>query len=441
MNSPTPATPYNRAAELALGVYLSALDAVRADPLVRRAVSVAEGVLRLGDVSVRLDTFDRVLVVGAGKAAYGMAAAIDDLLRDVPVEGVVVTKHGHGGPAGRIRVLEAGHPVPDAASVAGGQAVADVAASAAERDLVLCLISGGASAIMELPEAGISLDDLRATTDALLRCGAPIGELNTVRATLSRLKAGGLARLASPARVVALVLSDVLGNPLEVIGSGPCVARQANPAEARRVLELRGIWDRVPQAVHDRIANATAPGVPSGPAAEHAIIGDIRTALDAAREAAIAAGLRPLVLTGWLQGEAREVGGVFGAMLRDLPRTATDTGTDCLIAGGETTVTVRGSGKGGRSQELALAAAMAAAETPDVALLAGGTDGTDGPTDAGGALVDGLTAARGTEAGRDARAALAENDAYPYLDASGALVKTGPTHSNVGDLVIAVATR
>jgi hydroxypyruvate reductase len=435
------AAPCNRAAELALAVYLSALNAVRADTLVRRALRIEGDFLAIGDVRVARSSFDRVVLVGAGKAACGMARAVEEVLSGLPIEGVVVTKHGHADALERVRVLEAGHPVPDAASVAGGRAVAEAAAAAGERDLALCLISGGASAIVELPEEGVSLEDLRATTEALLRAGAPIEELNAVRATLSRLKAGGLARLAAPARVVALVLSDVLGNPLEVIGSGPCVGTAPDPARARQVLRDRGLWDRVPQAVRDRIDRAPAPGPARRSPADHVLVGDLWSAIEAAKSAAVEKGLRPIVLTGWLQGEAREVGGVFGAMLRDLPRTARDTGFDCLIAGGETTVTVTGTGVGGRSQELALAAARAAAGVRDVALIAAGTDGTDGPTDAAGALVDGDTLRRGDQGGRSAGAALAANDSHPYLEAAGALVKTGPTHSNVGDLVIAVTAR
>lgn len=438
MNEHPVAQPRNTAARAALDVYLKALAAVRADLLIRRAVAIDSQTLHIGRCAIPRDAFDRIRVVGAGKAAHAMAAALEEALSDLPLQGVVVTKYGHGGRLPRIRVLEAGHPVPDDASVAGGRAVAEALATTTERDLVLCLISGGASAILELPEEGVSLDDLRATTDTLLRSGAPIGEVNAVRATLSRLKAGGLTRLAAPARVVALVLSDVLGNPLEVIGSGPCVAADADPARAREVLRRRGLWDLVPPAVRHRLERTGARRAGHALPAEHVIVGDIRTALDAAREAARAAGLRPLVLTGWLQGEAREVGGVFGAMLRDLPRTARETGFDCLIAGGETTVTVRGTGRGGRSQELALAAAVAATGATPVALVAAGTDGTDGPTDAGGALIDGDTVALGDAAGLSAAAALADNDAYTYLDRVDALIRTGPTHSNVGDLVIAV---
>lgn len=427
----------NAAAAHALAIYLSALDAVRADRLVLSAVGREGDTLRMDGQAFPLGGYERVYVVGAGKAATGMAQAIEKRLGDHLTEGVVVTKYGHGGPTRKIRVLEAGHPIPDEGSVAAGRAIHALAQRAGERDLVLVLISGGASALMELPHEGITLDDLRVTTDLLLRAGATIDELNAVRACLSQLKAGGLARAAHPATVVCLVLSDVLGNPLHVIGSGPCVDTPIDPRAAEEITARYAVQDKIPARVLEFLSHLRpSPLHPVTLSPLHVIVGDIWTALEAARNAALERGLRPCALTGSVRGEAREVAQVFAGIARDLPRTCQKTGVDCYIAGGETTVTVRGRGTGGRSQEIACAAVPILDGVEGVALLAAGTDGTDGPTDAAGGLVTGETMAKARAAGLRVEAALRENDAYPFLQAVDALLLTGPTHSNVGDLVL-----
>ncbi len=441
------ASPRNEAARLAMSIYEEALDAVRSDHLIRSSVERKDNILRLGDVCLDLNDFERVFVLGAGKASAMMAAAIDPILGDALTEGIVVTKDASGSPECRIKVLEAGHPIPDERSVAAGTAIHNLASKAREHDLVICLLSGGASALMELPHPGIKLEDLQTTTQMLLRAGATINELNTVRACLSQLKAGGLARAAASAKLVCLVISDVLGNPLEVIGSGPCVHSDVSPQEAMMILARYSLVESLPQSVRARITNLTpspphlqtsTPPHPPTPSPPHIILGDLWTALDAAKASAERRGLKTIILTGSLQGEAREVAKVFGGIARDLPRTFVDHGNSCTIAGGETTVTVRGEGKGGRSQELACAAAAVIDGIPGVALLAAGTDGTDGPTDAAGGLVDGETKQIAKEKGLTVEAALAANDSYPFLQVSDSLMISGPTHTNVGDLVIVV---
>jgi hydroxypyruvate reductase len=330
--------------------------------------------------------------------------------------------------------------VPDDASVAGGQAIAELAERLGADDLALVLISGGASALMELPVPGVGLADIRAATDALLRCGATIDELNAVRARVSQLKAGGLARLLAPARVLCLVMSDVLGNPLGVIGSGPCWTGGGAMRDARDVIARYGLAGRMPASVMDRI-EAASPGEHARADAcdvGHFIIGDIRTALDAAVEAARGLGHRPATLTASMRGEAREIARLIAAMARDLPATRKTNGLDCLILGGEPTVTVLGDGLGGRCQELACAAAPYLDGVDGVALLAAGTDGTDGPTDAAGALVDGSTARRVAELGANIGDALARSDSHHLLEAAGCLIRSGATGSNVGDVVIAL---
>ncbi len=390
---------------------------------------------------IALSGFEHIYAVGAGKAAAAMALACEVALGERLTEGLVVTKDGHSLSTLRIDVIEASHPTPDHRSVEAGARIAAIVSRATIRDLVICLISGGASALMELPEDGVTLEDLQATTELLLRSGAPIEELNAVRACLSKLKAGGLARLAAPARVVCLLISDVLGNPLDVIGSGPCFTTARRPVEALDILQRRGLTEIVPRSVlqHLRsLANTIQAESYDTSQVDHVVLGDIDTALDAAMSEAERLGLDTTILTNRMTGEARDAGVRLAHAALDLTLQAQPPGPGCLIAGGETTVTVRGSGLGGRSQEIAVTAASLLDGVYDVALLAAGTDGTDGPTDAAGGLVEALTSARAHSAGRTAEDALLNNSSYDYLEAAGALLKTGPTNTNVGDLVIIV---
>lgn len=452
-----PQTRPPTARQHALAIYHAALDAVRADSLLTAAVTRTGDTLTLHSppvgtpvrgtatphLSLDLAAHPAVRVVGAGKAAAGMAAAIETLLGDRLTEGIVVTKREHRLPTRRIEVREAGHPVPDADSVAAGAAIRALVQRAAPEDLVLCLLSGGASSLLELPCEPVTLDDLRAVTDALLKAGAAIEELNAVRACLSRLKAGGLARACRAHTLVCLVLSDVLGNPLDVIGSGPCLETPVQPMAARDVLTRYGLWnDSLPPNVRTRLtaepdADPTAD-LPRPHPVPHLLVGDIWTALTAAERAAAERGLSVTLLTGNVRGEAREAAHIVGGIAKDLPRTASADTTRCYLLGGETTVTVRGAGRGGRSQEMACAIAPMIAGVENVAVLCAGTDGTDGPTDAAGGIVDGSTDARAAAHGLTAANALANSDSYPYLLAADALVKTGPTHSNVCDLMILV---
>jgi hydroxypyruvate reductase len=338
--------------------------------------------------------------------------------------------------------------LPDARSLEAGRRAAEFLRAGGATDLVLVLVSGGASALAVLPRASLSLDALRATTDLLLRAGAPIGELNTVRKHLDLLKGGGLVRLAAPARLVVLLLSDVVGDDPSVIASGLTVPDPTTYADAMEVLARRGLRDSAPPAVREVLARGARgeepetlkPGEALARLASTAVIARGATAVEAAAARAAALGFTPHVLGTGVEGEARAVG---RAMAELLGATAQGRGPvrppAALLWAGETTVTVRGHGRGGRNQEVALAAARALADIPGVCLAALGTDGTDGPTDAAGALVDGSTAGRARAAGLDLERALAENDAYPVLDALGALIRTGPTGTHVNDLGIALA--
>ena len=399
--------------------------------------------------SYDLAAVDRVLVVGAGKAAAAMAAALHSILGDRLSGGLVVTKYGYASAGtGPIKLVEAGHPVPDEAGVAAARQMADLLAGGTGQDLVLAIISGGGSALLALPAAGISLADLQTTTDLLLRSGAPIGEINAVRKHLSQVKGGGLARLAAPSPVLGLILSDVVGDPLDAIASGPTAPDPTTFADAWAALERYGLTEQVPAPVRSRLQvgqrsdlpETPKPGAPLFDKVQNILVGSNRLAAEAAALEAQSWGLNALLLSTFVEGEARQVARVAGALAKELvhydrpaPRPA------CLVWGGETTVTVRGTGRGGRNQELALAAALALDGVPNVLLAALGTDGTDGPTDAAGAVVTGETVARARALGLDPAAHLTNNDAYPFFDALDDLIRTGPTGTNVNDLLFLFA--
>jgi hydroxypyruvate reductase len=380
-----------------------------------------------------------------------MVAALNAILSDRLAGGLVVTKYDHVDPAldtGPVEVVEAGHPLPDEAGVRNTQRLADLMAGVSDRDLVLAVLSGGGSALLTLPVAGLRLSDLEATTEVLLRCGATIVELNTVRKHLSQIKGGGMARLAGNAPLASLILSDVVGDSLDVISSGPTVPDPTTFADAWAVLEKYDLMERTPQAVREHLVAGLDGGLPDTPKpgarlfdrVQNVIVGSNRLAAEGAVGAAQAGGLNALLLSTFVEGEAREVAQVAGALAKELvhsdrpiPKPA------CLVWGGETTVNVRGSGLGGRNQELALAAAMAMEGLPEVVLVALGTDGTDGPTDAAGAVATGETVARGCALGLDPAAYLANNDAYHFFDGLGDLIRTGPTGTNVNDLLFIFA--
>jgi hydroxypyruvate reductase len=324
----------------------------------------------------------------------------------------------------------------------------DLLADADPRDLVVCVISGGGSALLTLPVEGISLTDLQQTTDALLRCGATINEINVVRKHLDVVKGGGLARAAAPAQLLTLVLSDVVGNPLDAIASGPTVPDTSSWRGAAEVFDRYELWDEVPAAVADRVRRGLAGEFPENPGpddplfatAQTVVVGSNLRAAQAAAAQGATLGLRTLVLSTYLEGEARDVARLLAGVLREVNASGNPLPRPCLVvAGGEPTVTIRGTGRGGRNQELALAAAFSLQDVPNVLLASIGTDGNDGPTDAAGAFVDGTTLARARARGLDARAALAHNDSYSFFDALGELVKTGPTNTNVNDLYLLFA--
>jgi hydroxypyruvate reductase len=358
-------------------------------------------------------------------------------------------------PESRIAIMEAGHPVPDEPGLAGAEQIAALVQGLTPRDLVIVLISGGGSALLPLPVAGVTLDDYRVLTDLLLRCGADIREINAVRKHCSRLQGGGLARLAAPARVATLILSDVVGSPLDVIASGPTVPDGSTFSDALAVLDRYDIAGQVPASILDHLRRGAVGAVPDTPKpgdpafdnVTNVIIGDNGRAGRAAVAEAQRQGFQSVLLTTFFQGEAREIGKAVAGLAQGIACGQSDlTPPACLVLGGETTVTVRGKGVGGRNQELALAAAIALDGYPmpdgvEVAIVSLATDGTDGPTDAAGGIATADTLRRGRALGLDARAALADNDSYRYLGALGELVITGPTGTNVNDLVLVFVFR
>jgi glycerate 2-kinase len=397
-------------------------------------------------------------LVGVGKAAEAMAEGARQALGD-RIRGGILILPPVGAPSGPppehaaspvvpdtlqgLRAFRGGHPVPDAGSVEGSEAILELASACSQEDLLLCLISGGGSALMTLPPHGVSLEAVQRTTDLLLQSGATIHELNCVRKHLDRLKGGRLARAAAPARVVALVLSDVVGDPPEVIASGPVSPDPTTFVDAIAVLKARGVWGAVPSSVRGHLLRGKEGGEEESPKegdpglgnVEWRLVGSNRMAVDAAREVAEGLGFHTGVLSTLLTGEAREVGRVLGAAGQEMRRTGEPVPLPgCLLAAGETTVSVVGSGRGGRNQELALGAALALEGAQGILVASMGTDGVDGPSDAAGAVVDGSTVSRACRRGLDPRDALARNDSHSFFAALGDLLLTGPTGTNVMDL-------
>jgi glycerate-2-kinase len=379
----------------------------------------------------------RCVVVGAGKSAAVMAAALEDAWPDVPLEGVVVTRYGHSVPTRRIAVLESSHPVPDANGEAAARRVLSAVRGLGPNDLVIALMSGGASALLPLPAPGLTLADKQAVNRALLASGATISEMNCVRKHLSAIKGGRLAAAAAPARVVTLAISDVPGDDLAIIGSGPTVPDPSTFAQARAILAKYAIAPSPQVAARLRRDDDETPKPGSLPNAEARLIATPLMALRAAAEAARAAGLSPLILGDALEGESRELGTVMAGIARSVRAHAEPLAPPALLlSGGETTVTIGDgpAGRGGRNTEFLLGLAVALAGAPGIWAAAGDTDGIDGTEDAAGAIVTPDTLARARAAGLDPPTVLAGHDSFSLFAALGDLIRTGPTLTNVNDL-------
>jgi hydroxypyruvate reductase len=382
----------------------------------------------------------RTIVVGAGKASAAMARAFE-LAWAGPLEGVVVTRHGHAVACDRIAIVEASHPVPDPAGAAAARQILELAQGLGPQDQLVCLISGGGSALLTLPAPGLTLADKQNVTRALLRCGATIGEINTVRKHLSAIKGGRLAAAAAPARVITLAISDVPGDDPAVIASGPTVADPTSFADASAVLAKYRIEEPAAVMAHlaARAGETPKPGDAVFGKARFAMVASPQQALAAAADAAVARGIAPIVLSDRIEGEARDVAAVHAAIALQLGAGRFRVGgaivspPAVLLSGGETTVTLRGAGRGGRNSEFLLALAAHLDGAPGIAALACDTDGIDGTQDNAGAIVYPDTIARAAARGVAVKDALAHNDGYGFFKAAGDLVVTGPTLTNVND--------
>jgi glycerate 2-kinase len=433
-----------------IDIFNAALAAVDPYYAVRRALKIEGGVLHAAGSAYDLDTFGRIIVVGAGKATARMAMAVEDVVGSRISAGLVIVKQGHTAPLRTVKQVEASHPVPDEAGVEGTKRVLEMVRSADERTLVLCLLSGGASALLVAPIDGLTLKEKQEVTTLLLKAGADIGELNTVRKHLSAVKGGRLAKAACPARIVALILSDVIGDRLDVIASGPTTGDGTTFADAMAVIEKYRLKEQVPlpvRALLERGMNGREPEtVKSGdlclPHTRNVIIGGINQALSAAQEKSRQLGFAPEIITAELQGEARDAAHTLARAAIQIRDSLNPGERRCLLSGGETTVTVRGNGSGGRNQELALAFALDISGSDGITLFSAGTDGTDGPTDAAGAVVDGETVQQARLCGIRPETYLENNDSYTFflkVDAAAQPkhhVITGPTGTNVMDLQI-----
>lgn len=435
--------PHTR--EKILHVLDAALSAVDPFAAVQRALQRDGETLIVGGRRHDLGQYRRVIVLGAGKAGAPMTQAVESVLGDKISDGLVVVKTDHGGPTQRVRIVEASHPTPDAAGVTAGQQILSLAADAGQDDLVIALISGGGSALLVAPADGLTLADKQGLTASLLACGATINEMNCLRKHCSGVKGGQLARSVAPATLITLVLSDVIGSPLDVIASGPTVPDSSTWADAWTLVEKYDLASRLPAAVVARLQAGLRGEIPDTPdaddpvfaASQTLVVADNFVAAQAARRKAQDLGYNVLLLTTFLDGDAANAGRLLAALAREVQASGNPLPAPaCLILGGETTVQLGDTpGKGGRNQEVALSAGLALRDSQGITVISLATDGSDGPTDSAGAMADGGTVSRGAAVGLSAGDHLRSHNAYPYLVASHDLLRSGPTQTNVNDLM------
>ena len=440
---------------IASNIFRSALAAVNPEIIVKECAKEISS-------SLKMEDFRNMLVVGFGKAAYQMSVAIEEVIDiDLISAGMVVTKYGHAGSQGpgdtsqnteyraqntdlkKIKVYEAAHPIPDENGIKATEKIIELLKAADKETLVLFLISGGGSALLVSPIDGVNLGEKQSITDLLLKSGADIEELNAVRKHISKVKGGRLAEIAYPAKMISIIISDVIGDKLDVIASGPTSADSSTFSDALSVIEKYNLFEKAPQSIINTLNSGHAGTIPDTPKADNQIfrsvqniiVGSNQKAVEAAAKEARDEGHETEVLSSALTGEAREVAGWLAEKAKEA-LSQKHTGKLCLISGGETVVTVKGSGKGGRNMALALSFAMAIEGMDGITLLSAGTDGTDGPTDAAGAIVDGSTVIKAREMGLDPADYLNNNDSYNFFKEMDSLIITGPTGTNVMDLQI-----
>jgi len=440
-------SPLRKARNDAEAIFRAGLKAVAPMAAVERFCKRQGDVLTVGEDAFDLKAFENIYVVGAGKATAPMAAAIEALLGENLTAGVITVKYGHTADLSKIQTIEAGHPVPDKNGEIGSERILEIANAANAKDLCICLLSGGGSALLPLAVPGVKLADKQETTRVLLECGAAIHEINTLRKHLSRIKGGRLAVAANPAAVLSLILSDVVGDELDVIASGPTVPDPGTFDDCLHIVAKYGIGDRLPKSVIGHFEKGVAEQTPETPKADNpifqktrnVIIGSNMDALMAAEKKARDLAYETSILSSMIEGETCEVARMHAAIAKEIIKTGNPLQPPaCVLSGGETTVTVKGSGLGGRNQQFALCTVGDIAGEIPVVVLSAGTDGNDGPTDAAGAIADNTTRMRSKAKGLDVHDYLENNDSYNFFKTTGDLLITGPTNTNVMDLHILI---
>ncbi|OGV97829.1 MAG: hypothetical protein A2W75_10025 [Nitrospinae bacterium RIFCSPLOWO2_12_39_15] len=431
-----------------ISIFKAGIDAVNPYRLVLQSLKVEGNILNIGNISYDLNQFNNILVIGAGKATASMAQAVEEVIGDKISNGLITVKYGHTRSLKKIKQLEAGHPLPDEAGVKGTEEIFKLLEGADEKSLVICLLSGGGSALLVSPLDGIILDEKKEVNRFLLSVGARIDEINTVRKHLSNVKGGRLSEISHPATLITLILSDVIGDRLDVIASGPTVPDNTTFKDAMNVIEKYNLLDKLPANVMILLKQGLRGDIKDTPKEglikdRTFIIGNLKHALTAAKEKAVSMGYETEIISSELQGEARDTAKYLSAKAIKVQQfLKSGESSRCLISGGETTVTVKGNGLGGRNQELALAFAVEIEGMKGITMLSAGTDGTDGPTDAAGAIVDGETVSKAKTLGLDPERYLNTNDSYNFFKRLDSLtgerhhVITGPTGTNVMDIQI-----
>jgi hydroxypyruvate reductase len=429
----------------ALQIFRQAVHAVEPSVLLPKFIQRKEKELRLGDQVFSRGSLNNIYVIGAGKASASMGSVAEELLGDLISEGIIVTKSGHELSLKKIRCIQAGHPIPDENGVLAGKEITRLAEKAGENDLIIALFSGGASALLADSAPGITLKELQFVSDLLLKAGADIYEMNTVRKHLSLIKGGQLSQKAYPATVVSFILSDVIGDKLDVIASGPTVADTSNFADACKVIEKYGVEEKIPSSVLSRLKKGKEGEIADTPKAgdrifsrtHNFLIGANKIALQSAADKAAALGYHTKIMSDSMSGEAKKNAVELVQQIINYPGPT----PACLLVGGETTVTVKGSGKGGRNQEFALAALQEVIRNETKfekfpVILSAGTDGTDGPTDAAGAFLDQSIIQKAKDLSLDPGLYISNNDSYHFFSQAGGLIITGPTQTNVMDIAV-----
>ena len=429
-------------------IFRHVLDILDPGQLVKEKVSIRDSTLIVEEREYNLNNYENIYVVGGGKACAPMAKAMEGLLGDKIDNGIIVVKYDHGLSLKKIETVEASHPIPDENGERGASDILRLLSGTGEKELIICLISGGGSALLVQPHKGITLQDIQTASAELLACGATIDEINTVRKHLSSIKGGQLAKAAYPSTLITLMLSDVVGDPMDIIASGPTVPDESTFEDAYAIIQKYTLEEKIPNIVCGFLRSGKMGEIEETPKngnkifdnTQNVIVGSNKIALDAAEKRAKDLGYNTIVLSSLVEGESRDVAKFFAAIAKEVSRTGTPVSKPaCIIAGGETTVTIRGKGKGGRNQEFTLSAAIEIEGFEGVVILSAGTDGTDGPTDATGAIVDSNTCKDARKKfNLNAEEFLSRNDSYNFFKKTGEHIVTGPTMTNVMDIMISL---